>query len=265
MPSTRATRTAALLLVLPALVLSAGCEKKTDNAIKETAPPTAASAKPVEAASVRFLVQPAGKVSILIDAPLEKIKGETNVLGGTLDVNPMDLMKATGEVTADLSVFTTTTFGDKSKDEQQTEHARNWFELGEKVSEQARADYKLARFSLKKVTKAEPAKLADAKDEGGKRKVRITAEGTIRVHGREAPKTITLDVTFTGPADAPNGIQFATVEPVPVSLSEHDVKPRDNVGSFLNGALEKVGKKIDDKVQVTIGGEAMAAPAKPKN
>jgi len=260
--STRALRVA-LLLAIPAFALTAACEKKTETSLKETAPPPAVSAKPVEAASVRFAVQPAGKASILIDAPLEKIKGETNVLGGTLDVNPMDLTKATGEVTADLSVFSTTTFGDKSKDEKQTEHARNWFELGEKVSDQARADYKLARFLLKKVTKAEPAKLADAKDEGGKRKVRITAEGTIRVHGREAPKTITLDVTFTGPADAPNGLQFATVEPVLVSLSEHDVKPRDNVGAFLNGALEQVGKKIDDKVQVTVGGEAMAT--KPKN
>jgi hypothetical protein len=43
-----------------------------------------------------------------------------------------------------------------------------------------------------------------------------------------------------------------TLEPLPLSLKEHDIKPRDVAGKFLNGALEKVGKKIDDVVQISL-------------
>jgi hypothetical protein len=41
------------------------------------------------------------------------------------------------------------------------------------------------------------------------------------------------------------------------------VKPRDKVGSFLNGALDRIGKKIDDKVQVSF--EATAHPSMPEH
>ena len=65
-------------------------------------------------------------------------------------------------------------------------------------------------------------------------------------------------MTFKGPADAPTELAIKTDDAMPVSLKEHEVKPRDKVGSFLNGALERIGKKIDDKVQVSFEGDAKA-------
>jgi len=41
-------------------------------------------------------------------------------------------------------------------------------------------------------------------------------------------------------------------EPLKLSLKEHDIKPRDLAGKFLAGALEKVGQKIDDTVQISL-------------
>jgi hypothetical protein len=67
-----------------------------------------------------------------------------------------------------------------------------------------------------------------------------------------SPKTVKLTIAVTGPASAPTSIKITTDEPIRVSLKEHDVKPRDVAGKFLSGALEKVGKKIDDTAQITL-------------
>ena len=46
---------------------------------------------------------------------------------------------------------------------------------------------------------------------------------------------------------------------MPVSLKEHDVKPRDVAGKFLAGSLEKVGDKITDTAQVSMTVDAIPA------
>jgi hypothetical protein len=47
-------------------------------------------------------------------------------------------------------------------------------------------------------------------------------------------------------------------------MKAHTVMPRDTVGGFLNGALERIGKKIDDKVQVSFEATARTTmPAQP--
>lgn len=239
--------------------LAVACSKKDAEppAIKETPAPVAASSKPVASGKKRFVIDAVGKVDVLIDAPLEKFKGQTTKLSGVFDVDPSDLKASTGEVVADLDVFETHTFGDPDKDESQTEHAKNWFEIGEKVEPAKRDDYKMARFTIQSIEDVSVASLAAAKEEAGVRKVHVKAKGRLRVHGRSADKTVEIDVSFKGPADAPTEIAFRTTHPVVASLSEHDVKPRDLTGQFLAGALEKVGKKIDDKAQLQIEGRAV--------
>lgn len=243
-----------LLPVLFVTMLAvAACKKDPDVAAKEAPAPVAAASQTVAAGKKRYVVAEAGTVSVTIDAPLEKFKGETKKLSGVFDVDPGNLSLSTGEVVADLDAFVTRTFGDKDKDESQTEHAKNWFEIGEKVEKQKRDDYRMARFTIEKIEKASAPSFAAAKDST----VRLTATGTLRVHGRASKKTITVDVSFKGPPDAPTEIAFKTTEPLVASLSEHDVKPRDLTGQFLAGALEKVGKKIDDRAGVHIEGTAI--------
>jgi hypothetical protein len=210
---------------------------------------------------VRFAIaSDGGKLSVLIDAPLEKFKGETAKLSGVIDVQPDALTQSKGEIDGDLDAFVTHTFNDKDKDETQTEHAKNWFELGDKVDAKMRDDYRMARFIIESIEKSSVKSLADAPEENGVRTVKLEAKGTLRVHGRSAPKTVAVTVKFSGPPMAPTSLRFSTDAPLVASLSEHDVKPRDLAGKFLNGALEQVGKKLDDKAQVSVEGKADAKP-----
>jgi len=245
-----------------ALVLAVGllaCKKDPEvTAVKETPAPIAAESKTVAAGKRRFAVQQAGKVSVTIDAPLEKFKGQTEKLSGVFDVDLGDLKATSGELVGDLDAFVTHTFGDADKDESQTEHAKNWFEIGEKVAPAKRDDYRMARFTVESIDSVSAPNLAAVKEQDGVRTVHFTATGTLRVHGRPSKKKVEVDATFKGPPDAPTEIAFRTTQPVIASLSEHDVKPRDLTGQFLAGALEKVGKKLDDKAQVHI--EARAVP-----
>lgn len=245
-------------LSLLALLALSACKKDPEVApIKETPAPVAAASKGVEQGKRRFVLDPAGKLTVMIDAPLEKFQGKTEKLSGVFDVDLGNLKASTGEVVADLDAFTTHTFTDPDKNESQTEHARNWFELGEKVEKAKRDDYRMARFTIETIEQASAPSVAAAKEEAGLRTVHLTAAGTLRVHGRSAKKTVDVDVSFRGPPDAPTEIVFRTTQPVIASLSEHDVKPRDLTGQFLAGALEKVGKKIDDKAQVHVEGKAV--------
>ncbi|MBI2388566.1 MAG: YceI family protein [Deltaproteobacteria bacterium] len=237
------------------------CKKDADPpAIAETPPPPAASASAKPKQAARYTVTGDGKVAVTIDASLEKFKGETKKLSGTLDVDPNDLAASKGEVVADLDAFATSTFGDADKDETQTEHAKNWFELGEKVEPKKRDDYRMARFTIAKVEETTVKSLANAPEKDGVRVVTLKVAGDLRVHGRNAPKRVRLEIRFKGPADAPTEIAFKTLDPLTASLSEHDVKPRDLAGKFLAGALEKVGKKLDDKASIAVEGHA--APSK---
>jgi hypothetical protein len=70
---------------------------------------------------------------------------------------------------------------------------------------------------------------------------------------------VKLAALFSGPPDAPTRVQVTTLEPLRISLKQHDVKPRDVAGKFLKGALEQVGEKIVDEVQVSFDFNAKPA------
>ncbi len=74
------------------------------------------------------------------------------------------------------------------------------------------------------------------------------------MHSRPSVKSVVIEVSFKGPADAPTELSFKTKAPMHVSLSAHDVKPRDTTGKFLDGALSVVGKKMDDDAPVSVEG-----------
>lgn len=231
-----------------------GC-KRDDRALKETPPPISQESKKVEAGARRFTIAQDGKLKIWMETG-EKFSGEVSKLGGVFDVNLDDLSKSSGEVTGDLESFKSTTPG--IDDDTQTEHAKNWFELGDDVAKDKRDDYKTARFTIEKITDVSNKTLKDAPEKDGARTVTLSAHGQLRVHGRSSPKDVRVELSFSGPFDAPTEIRFHTLDPVAASLSEHDVKPRDVAGKFIAGALEQVGKKIDDRPLVSVEGTAKA-------
>lgn len=246
---------AAATVSLATLPAAEGCTKDPPPP-ERIAPPPAASAAPVATGTTRFTVVETGEATFLIDAPLEKIKGRFSKLRGALDVDVGDLKKTRGQIDLDLDDLKTATFSDPDKNATQTQHAHNWMEIGSDVEPKRREENRWARFTIDAIDDLAPAKLADAPETDGKRKLTVTAKGSVWLHGVTAPKTVKLKVTFTGPADAPTALHVETVDPLALSLKQHDVKPRDIAGKFLDGALEKVGKKIDDRVQVRLSIDA---------
>ncbi|MGA3121847.1 MAG: YceI family protein [Polyangiaceae bacterium] len=213
-------------------------------------PPSASASVPLANGSARFRVQDNGTATLLIDAPLEKIKGRWTKFRGAIDFDVTDLSKSHGEVDLDLDDLKTETFGDKDKDSRQTEHAHNWLEIGADAKE--RDINRWARFTFSSLESAVPASLSDAPDQNGARILKVVAKGDMWLHGVTSAKTVKLTVAVSGPPSAPTAIQISTDEPMRISMKEHDVKPRDVAGKFLDGALERVGKKIDDVAQISL-------------
>ncbi|HEX5037275.1 MAG TPA: YceI family protein [bacterium] len=215
-------------------------------------------------------------VKIEIPAPLETTKAQLSGVKGVLDVDMTDLSKTAGSIDVDLTGIKGYSFTDQDKNDTQTEHMKNWFEIGEDVNAATRAKNQFAKFTITKVIKADPPSLAKAStfsdDLGAGRKFKIVAQGDFTVHGVTKPKTVELDATLydlkDGNAqfkDAQRVLMLRTAKPFIVSLKEHDVKPRDTGGKFLSTALKVVGLKLGDDAQVSLDLRAIQpkpAPAK---
>lgn len=238
--------------------LLVGCDKTDARAVKRVAAPVEAVSSASGIGRMRFDVVPSGTATFLIDAPLEKIKGRATTFRGELDVDTGDLTKTTGEIDVDLDALRTETFEAADENATQTGHAKNWLEIGTDVDAKTREENRWIRFTIRGLTMLGSARLADIAETNGERVVHVTARGELWLHGVSSPKTVALTATFDGNPTL-GSVHFVTDSPLDVSLREHDVKPRDIAGKFLNGALEKVGKKIDDQVQVSV--DALAKPS----
>jgi polyisoprenoid-binding protein YceI len=230
------------------------------------APPPSLSAQAGSSGAhgvTRYAIADRGLAGFLIDAPLEKIKGHADKLRGAIDLDTDALATSSGEVDVDLDSLVTDTFGDPSKDTAQTTHAHNWMELGAD-SPNHEAD-RWARFTFARATNAEGfTKLSDVPVTGGERHFKLSVPGNLWLHGITSPKTLVLNVVAklgATPDAAPASLHIESATPMPVSLKEHDVKPRDVAGKFLAGSLEKVGDKITDTAQVSVTADANPASA----
>jgi len=226
---------------------------RTAPAAASAAPPAAPAAAPAApAAGQRRFEIAEGTATFLIDAPLEKIKGRSTKVRGTLDVDPSNLKTGKGQIEVDLAELKTETFGDAEKDTSQTGHAKNWLEIGSDVDPKRREENRWVRFTIKAIDDANPTKLAAAEAKNGQRAVTVQATGDLSLHGGTSSKKVNVALTLDGPPEAPTTLRIVASQPLKVSLKEHDVKPRDLAGKFLSGALEKIGQKIDDTVQISL-------------
>jgi polyisoprenoid-binding protein YceI len=232
-----------------AVLTLAAC--KSEPSAERVAPPEAPAAQAASASFARFAIVEKGMASFLIDAPLEKIKGHASKLRGEITLDPSDLKTTRGQVDIDLMDSVTETFDDAGKNSTQTGHAHNWMEIGDDVEPKRREENRYARFTIQGIEHVS-SKLAEAPEQGGVRTVTVIARGDLWLHGVSSPKSLKLTAAFEGPAAAPTSLHITTAEPLTLSLKEHDIKPRDVAGKFLLGALEKVGKKIDDTVQISL-------------
>ena len=247
------TRSRLALCAVVLAIVGAACSKKEDDTkLAATATAVIAADPPPSAMSTSFEVEKDGKTSVDIDAPSEHIKASTTASAGTIKVDLTNLANTRGEVKADLTTLTTNTFAtEPGKNTTQTEHARNWLEVGTLVDDKTRAANQYAVFGIQSidalsatdVSKVAPVSVGSE----DVRTVTLTAHGDFLVHGRHAAKDVPLEVKFHYPSGAaatskPTRIDVATKGPLNVTLAEHDVKPRDNFGKVAQWTTNLVAK-----------------------
>ena len=227
---------------------------KDEPAAARTAPPAASAAgrrrpPPPDSGVSR---SPPGRPTSSSTRRSKRSKGAPPKCAERSDVDPADLKTGKGQIEVDLEDLKTETFGDAEKDTSQTGHAKNWFEIGPDVEAKRREENRWVRFTIKAIDDANPVKLAAAEAKNGQRSVTVQATGDLWLHGVTSSKKVNVALTLDGPPEAPTSLRIVTSQPLKVSLKEHDVKPRDLAGKFLSGALEKIGQKIDDTVQISL-------------
>jgi polyisoprenoid-binding protein YceI len=264
-------------LLLTTLLLAAACSGET----KELAPKAEKleEVKPKSAAAQTLvMVGDANAVEFKMDAAVEKIRGKvpSTAVSGTISIDPTDLSKSTGllEISIkDLELFQTKdeeqdgTWTEETKSDLQNEHARAWLEISADAPEAERTINERVQFSLTGVS--DPSVTDLTKQAGAERKVTFTAAGDFLLHGRKSPKQAKLEATFTFDGENISAVHVKTVEPVAVSLAEHDVRPREAFGKFAQATLQMMSPKVAGEALVSLDlhmkpGKAELAPVEGK-
>lgn len=250
---------------LAALAALPGCDEKKSQANVAPTASSLAPATPAPAAmTMKFAVDPKSTTTLLMEGPLEKIKARTDGAAGTLDVDLKAIDKSRGEVKIDLTTFTTSTFGDKSKDETQTGDARTWLEVADgsdgKIDPKTKEQNRYAVYAIRAIENAsatDVTKVAPVKDGADEvRTVTLTTKGELLIHGHKVERDADVELAFRydpGAApDKPKALAVKTKKPFRVVIAEHDIKPRDSFGKIAKGAFHLLGTKVADNADVTL-------------
>jgi len=249
-------RTASLLSVL-ALV---ACDKKPSTELA----PSASALAPAERASASaqaFEIESTGStVSFVMDAPIEKIHGEVkNATEGQLFIDPADLTQSTGLIKVDLyklELFQQkraddkSEFGERVKSEKQNEHARTWLQISEDGPADEREKNRWVEYKIEKINTVSAANLNELK--GAERNVNLTVEGELRLHQRKSKKQAKVAATFKYDGDKLTSVTLKSLEPISVSLEEHDVRPRELFGKLAQKTLSDLGQKVAKEAPIEL-------------
>jgi hypothetical protein len=255
---TAVTLLCATAVLVPALAFVA-CKKDTPVALAESASALSAAAPPATAHVMAYAVDTASKTSIDMPGLKEHITADTTAAAGKLDVDIANLANTRGDVKVDLSTLATHTFKD-DRDSSQTTHAKNWLEVGDGASADAKKANQYAVFAIQtldNISASDVSKVAATKDGNDDiRTVTATAHGEFLVHGHKAVKEVPIEARFHYPAGAaptsnPTRIDIKSTTPLHVTLKEHDVHPRDNLGKLADWTSNLVSK-VAETADITL-------------
>jgi hypothetical protein len=260
-------RTHTLLIVATALTvlpLVAGCDEKKTQLAPVASALASSTPLPPGATVRKFVIDPASKASIEMEAPKEKIRAGTTGGTGTLEIDLANIPSSRGEVKMDLSTLTTSSFSDADQNAAQTTHARTWLEVGDgedgKLDEKVKETNRYAVYAIRSidaVSATDVTKLPATKDGADDvRAITVTTKGELLVHGHKVDRSANLDVKFLydagAPADKPKSIVVTTKEPLRVVLAEHEVKPRDGFGKIAKRSFHLLGTKVADNADIKL-------------
>lgn len=281
-----------LLLVAAAVALAACSKHDKSPAPAHTAPwharPAPSAARP--SLVVRYTIDPRGSASFTLKAKKATPRGTLRVARGTLQVDLLDLTKTRGTVSMDLgSVLMDADAGVDAGDQDPTDQAKNWLDVGDNVPEAERARQRWATFHIESIDhatadaayegrRAKPSALSpdggavaetpDAGDGGAAppeiRSVDLTATGRLFVHGFEAHHSVRLRALFefagkAGPGARPERIVIRSLHPLALPLAAYGIKPRDSAGIFVSEGMKLLGVSVGREALISL--DLSAVPA----
>lgn len=262
--SARECSCARLLLAL-GLVLastSVGCGKKAPTS--QAAPSAVPSARPAPPVSTHFVIESAGSsVGFVIDAPLEKIRGELkDAISGDLFVNMKKVEDSNGRVEVDLEKLNLFeqkrkdekhAFSESARNEQQNREAREWLQLEAREGEIAEEQAKRNRFPKLTLDRLDSPSASDVQALTlPERNVGALARGSLLLHGRTNKAAVKLALTFVYANGAVQEVRVATSEPFPVALEDYDVNPRNRVGKQVKTIQEALAGEYSKKLSAQV-------------
>jgi len=268
MTHARAPLSIAFLSIAMSLGLSA-CGDDEPAAAPPSAPLTSTPVVPT-AMTRDFVVDSASSnVEFRMQAPLESIRGHVpGAAEGRFTVDLANLANSRGVMRVDLDrleVFQQkreaagAELGEETKNETQNEHLRAWLEIGEDAPPDVRETNRWAELSIVTLDALSESNVLAMT--GATRTVQARVRGSLRVHGRAAPKSARVELTFAFEGNEPTSVRIRTLEPFLIGLDEFDVRPRTAFGRLARQTLAALGEKVAEAAPITIDATANVEPA----
>jgi hypothetical protein len=170
------------------------------------------------------------RVSFSLQGKRGKVSGSAPVSEGSLRLDPIDPTHSSGHAVVDLEGIVV----DQSEvppgvglgAASPRELALNWLELGPQVPADRRDQYRWARFELSSVEGSIPLTFTSRKPTA----VRLSAVGTLLLHGYRAPVEFGLSVTPEAPASGSPSLSIRSTSPLVLPLAPHDISARSSSG-----------------------------------
>jgi len=265
------------LVVLGCLLSSC---KRSEPAPTERKEPWLAKS-PDAAAHLRakYLVSERCEAKVELRAKEETPKGAFRVCRGELDVNLTELAASRGTLAIDVASIELRGAGDAGRNDEQSQEAQNWLDVGASRPEAERERLRWATFTITGIVEPsapsahagrrekpepeaeEPAAMpeddAGAVQQKERRAVTLGARGQLLLHRVRVDVEVPVRVVFHYPARAsadsiPERVSLTTRRPVVVSLSAHDIKPRDSAGVFQAQGMKLLGVKVGHEARVSL-------------
>ncbi len=234
-----------------ALALCIACEKPQEKP-RRTEPwlanPSASSAAPASAPR-RFRIATDSSVRFSVPGKKGAVAGRFAVAQGTLELDPREPKNTRASVEVDLTTLVVDTEPPAALDlgASPATLGLQWLELGAQVAAERRDQLKTARFELVSLEGPTSMDMAARRRAGA---TRVTAVGTLLVHGFRAP--VRAELLVSGGGSERLSIRSAT--PLVVPLITHDVTSRgpSGIADALGAAraADWVGKNARVEVEL---------------
>lgn len=269
--------------IVLAAVLALACSKKEPAPAERKEPWLAKPPDASAALRAKYVLSDRCEAKVELKAKEGTPRGAFRVCRGELDLNLSDLADSRGTLAVDVASIEIASGGDAGRDDQRTQEAQNWLDVGASRPEAERERLRWATFTLTGITDPsataphagrrervepdaeEPALPPD--DDGGqptseRRSVTMTARGQLQLHRVRVEVEVPIRVSFrfagrAAPDLAPDKLQLTTRRPVVVSLTAHDIKPRDAAGVFQAQGMKLLETQVGTDARVSLSASAL--------